>query len=244
MAEKIFVFSGKGGVGKSSVTAAISDSLLKMGKKVLCIDADIGFRSLDLILNVGNQVVYNWLDLIEDRCDKDKAILKTENLPDLLASPNEPSSSITFDSFKKMIDSVEESYDYIFIDSPAGSDSFHEIIAKVCNKALLVVTPDSICVRSAEVAVKRAENANNNIDIRLVINRFNKNEVIKGKQLKLDDVIDNVHVQLIGVVPEDDTIRTMPDNDGRLGRRALFAFKRISKRIMGESVMFNPKDFS
>lgn len=244
MAEKIFVFSGKGGVGKSSITAALAFSLTNLGKRVLCIDADIGFRSLDLIMNVGNEVVYNWLDLIEERCDADKAVVKIDKTPCLLASPSEPTESITYENFKNMLEKFEEEYDYIFIDSPAGSDSFHEILARACDRALIIVTPDSVCVRSADVAAKRAENANDNIDIRLVVNRFNKNEVIKGKQQKLDDVIDNVHVQLIGVVPEDDTIRTMPDNDGITSKKATAAFKRIARRILGENVMFNPKDFS
>lgn len=244
MAEKIFVFSGKGGVGKSSVTAGLAKALTDLGKKVLCIDADIGFRSLDLILNVGNQVVYNWLDLIEGRCDADKAVLKVEHLPALLASPNEESDSITAESFKTMLDGLDSDYDYIFIDSPAGSDSIHKIIAKACDRALLIATPDNVCVRSAEVAGKKAEMSNENIDIRLIINRFNKNEVIKGKQLKLDDVIDSVHAQLIGVVPEDKTVRAMPDSDSLLSRKAELSFRRIAKRIIGENVAFNIKYFS
>lgn len=244
MAEKIFVFSGKGGVGKSSVTAAIANSLVSMGKSVLCIDADIGFRSLDLIINVGNQVVYNWLDLIEGACNAKKATVSVDGLPDLLASPNEPSDSITFESFNKMLSDLDSDYDYIFIDSPAGSDKFHEIIAKCCDRALIIATPDSVCVRSAEVAAKRAEKANEELDIRLIINRFNKAEVLKGKQLKLDDVIDSVQVQLIGVVPEDKTIRDLPENDGVLSKKASCAFKRTAERITGKNIGFNPKDFS
>lgn len=244
MAEKIFVFSGKGGVGKSSVTAGLARALTVLGKRVLCIDADIGFRSLDLILNVGNQVVYNWLDLIEERCNPDKAVLKVEKLPDLLASPNEASDSINLDSFKKMLDSLDGDYDYILIDSAAGSDYFHEITAKVCDRALLVATPDSVCVRSAEVAAKNAEASNEKLGIRLIINRFNKNEVLKGKQLKLDDVIDSVHAQLIGVVPEDKTVRTMPDGNSMLSLKVESSFKRIARRIIGENVAFNVKYFS
>ena len=95
MAQKILVLSGKGGVGKSSVSVGLANALCSMGKSVLLIDADVGFRSLDLIMNIGDKVVYNWLDVIEGRCSFSQAVVSGDGAPDLLSAPSDFSDSIT-----------------------------------------------------------------------------------------------------------------------------------------------------
>lgn len=240
MAQKIFVFSGKGGVGKSTVTAAVSRSLLYCGKKVLCIDADIGFRSLDLILNTGNQAVYNWLDLMENRCDAERAAVSAEGCPDLLSAPNNYSEKITLESVGEMLSRLDGKYDYIFVDSPAGCGALHEIFARLCDRALLIATADSVCVRSAETAAAKIGEYNDGLDIRLIVNRFNKAEVLKGRQLNLDDTMDAVRVGLAGVVPEDRTIGNM-SGGCTLSQKAQSAFNRIARRITGEQICLDPK---
>lgn len=242
MAEKIFVFSGKGGVGKSTVTAAVSKSLSSFGERVLCIDADVGFKSLDLILNKGKQVVYNWLDIIEERCDAEKAAVKVNGCLDLLAAPNSFSESITLENVKKLLEELDSEYDYIFIDSPAGFGGLHEIFSCACDRALLIVTADSICVRSAQTAAEKIEEINPELNQKLIVNRYNKAEVLRGRQYTLDDIIDCVHVGLIGVVPEDGTVGNMPDGKSTLSTKAQASFNRISERITGENVRFNPRD--
>ena len=242
MAEKIFVFSGKGGVGKSTITAAVSKSLSSCGEKVLCIDADVGFKSLDLMLNTGKQVVYNWLDIIEERCDSKKAKVRVEGCLDLLAAPNNYSESINLENVKKMLAELDSEYDYIFIDSPAGYGSLHEIFASACDRALLIATADSVCVRNAQTAAEKIGELNPKLNMRLIVNRFNKAEVLKGRQHKLDDIIDCVHIGLIGVVPDDSSIGNMPDGKKPLSTKAQASFDRISERITGENVRFNPKD--
>lgn len=242
MAKTVLVLSGKGGVGKSSVTACLSSALTKLNKKVLLIDADIGFRSLDLILKVGTQVVYNWLDVIEERCNYKEALIKKNDKMFLLAAPNDFSESITEENIKSLLECYRN-FDYIFIDAPAGSGEFHAILSKCVETALLVATPDTVCVRSADVAVQRAEQANDNISTRLIVNRYDIDEAVSGRQLKLDDIIDSVHTRLIGVVPDDDSIRLITSSIS-ISRPASNAFSRIARRMNGEYVEFNQKQFN
>ena len=242
MAQRILVLSGKGGVGKSTVCACLADALAKNSKKVLVIDADIGFRSLDLIMRVGAKVVYNWLDVVNCSCEAADAIVKKENGVALLSAPAEYSDVITDESFSAFLAQVDGEYDCIFIDAPAGSGELHRILAKSVDMLLLVVTPDPVCVRSAEVAVDRALAVKPELETATVINRFNKLEVMAGRQLKLDDVIDGTHTRLIGVIPESDSVRLIPSGE-ELTNYAASAFERTAKRLAGESVKFRMKDF-
>lgn len=242
MAQKILVLSGKGGVGKSSVSVGLANALCSMGKSVLLVDADVGFRSLDLIMNIGARVVYNWLDVIEGRCSFSQAVVSGEGAPDLLSAPSDFSDSITEAAFSSLLSHTDTDYDYVFVDSAAGSDSFHGILAKVCDRAIVVVTGDPVCVRSADAAVGRVLKADKDIDVRMIINRFDRYEVESGKQMKLDDVIDSARVQLIGVIPEDDSVRLL-SNGSKISKYAFNAFLRTAKRILGENVLFKQKDF-
>lgn len=242
MAEKILVISGKGGVGKSSVSVGLANAMCSMGKSVLLVDADVGFRSLDLIMNIGSQVVYNWLDIIENRCSFSQAVVSGNGKPDLLSAPSDFSESITKKSVSDLLARADNDYDYVLVDSAAGADSLHEILAEVCDRALAVVTCDPVCVRSVDAAVGKVLKADKNIDIRMIVNRFDKYEVETGKQMKLDDVVDAARVGLIGVIPEDDSVRLL-SGGSKISKYAFNAFLRTAKRISGESVLFNPKDF-
>lgn len=242
MAKKILVLSGKGGVGKSTVCACLADALTENSKKALLVDADIGFRSLDLIMRVGAQVVYNWLDVINGGCEAASAVVKKENGVALLSAPNASSDEITQESFCGLLAKYDSDYDYIFIDAPAGSGELHGILAGCVDMLLLVVTPDPVCVRSAQVAVDRALEVNGELETAMIINRFNKLEVMAGRQLKLDDVIDGTGTRLLGVIPESDSVRLIPGGE-ELTKYAASAFERTAKRLEGESVKFRIKDF-
>ncbi len=242
MAQRILVFSGKGGVGKSSVTVMLGEALASVGKKVLLIDADAGFRSLDLLMNEGTEVVFNWLDVIEESCDAGSAVVSAgEGSPALLGAPQVLAGSVTQESFGRLL-SLYDGYDYIIIDSPAGSGSFHDILFKLCGNALAVVLSDPISVRSAAAVCDRAREVNPDIDIRLIVNRFIADEVFSGLRLNLDSTVDGVSARLIGVIPEDDSIRFI-SSGAQAVKYAKDAFLRIAKRICGESLPLKAKDF-
>ncbi|MBQ5995602.1 MAG: P-loop NTPase [Clostridia bacterium] len=243
MAKKILVLSGKGGVGKSTVTVCLAQAFAEMGKRVLCMDADVGFRSLDLIMRIGAEAVYNWADVISGNVALDEAtVKKTEGLY-LLCAPNSLSDGVNGEGIEELLKKADESFDYIFIDAPAGFGELHEALAKVSGLVLLVATPDAVCVRSADTAISKALRVNPKAETRMIINRFKKSEVLAGRQLKLDDVIDMTRTQLAGVIPENDSVRLIPGG-APIAPTAQKAFDRTARRLGGEYILFSKRYFS
>lgn len=239
MAVKYIVASGKGGAGKSSVTAGLSLALTERGKKVLCIDADIGFKSLDIIFNVGEGTVFSWFDIISGDCRVDEAVIKRrEKGPYLLLPPVVMNEKITSESFGSMISFCQTGFDYIFIDVSAGWNEILQIAAQSSDKAIIVSTPDELSIRSAAAECK---NLNEIVsDIRLVVNGLVKDEVLSGSQLPLDSCVDGINTGLIGVIPKDDTVRSFPKFQ-KLSAYVYSAFQRTAARIDGENIPFKSK---
>lgn len=236
MAVRIAVASGKGGVGKSTVALGLSRALCARGKKVLTVDCDIGLRTLDLLFGVQPQVVFDWGDVICERCDFMKALLFSGGVA-LLSAPQQFVSAINVESFKALIDKYDPLFDYIVIDAPAGINIGFLHAASAAQSGLIIATPDEVCVRSSSLTAKamRGEGIE---DVRLIINRFEKKRVVKGRRLNIDDVIDSAGVQLIGVVPEDGEmsdclLKGMPAPARAISNRA---FSNIAARIEGESL--------
>ena len=235
MAEIIVVASGKGGSGKSSFTAGVGRALAKLDKKVLAIDCDIGLRSLDLLFGVSENVVFDWGDLLCDRCTVEQAIIKAEI--DLLAAPRNFSSEFTPESTAALFRSFAKDYDYILLDSPAGIDRGFQISASGADRAVVVTTPDNICVRSCARAFDELRRLGIE-DARLVINMFEVKPVCKKKLLNIDQCIDETGVQLLGVVPRDFNIgycSVTGNTPGEFSPSTL-AYKRIAKRITGQRI--------
>ncbi|MGI6249090.1 MAG: P-loop NTPase [Acutalibacteraceae bacterium] len=236
MAKKIVIASGKGGVGKSTVTAGLSTALSALGKKVLAIDCDIGLKSLDLMLGVREKVVFNWGDLILYRCKPEQAIVQTEFGPVLLAAPMNYNIMYTRENFRELLKTFNEHFDYILTDSPAGISGGFRLAAGTADSGIIVATPDEVCVRGSAVATDEM------IDLgitepRLIINRFIKKSVVKDKLLNIDEVIDAVGAQLIGVVPEDEEIASCATKGLPFpaDTAAALAFNRIALRLEGEN---------
>ncbi|MBE6835645.1 MAG: septum site-determining protein MinD [Ruminococcaceae bacterium] len=233
------VASGKGGVGKSSVTAFLGRALVKLNKKVLLIDMDVALRSLDLILNTTEKCVYDWGDVLEERATVKQAVVKGENgNPDLLCAPVRFSPVLTEKGLEPIIDEIRDDYDFIFLDAPAGLGEMLSLGSAVADKALLVATPDEVCVRSAGVAADTIFSYGFKGEARLVINRYRKKESKRGRLLAADSVIDKTAVRLIGIVPEDNAVAFYSVTAGVLNERnpAYLAFMRIAKRLLGERI--------
>ena len=235
MAEIILVSSGKGGSGKSSFTAGVSRALAADGKKVLAVDCDIGLRSLDLLFGVSDKVVFDWGDVLLGRCSAEQAVVKGN--VDLLAAPSRFNDGLTPAAIKKLIKSLKPEYDYILIDSPAGIDRGFELAAASAERAVVVSTPDSICVRSCSRAFDELHRLGVN-DVRLIINMFEVKPVCKHKLLNIDQCIDETGVQLLGIVPRDPNLgycSVTGMGPGEFSPSTL-AFSRIAKRITGKTV--------
>ncbi len=235
MSELILVASGKGGVGKSSFVTGVAKALTMLGKKVLVVDCDIGLRSLDIMLDVSENVVFDWGDMLLGRCDADKAIIKSK--VDLLAAPRSFDDGFTPEKMKSLFDPIKDSYDYIFLDSPAGIDRGFALAAAAADKAIVVTTPDSVCVRSCSRAFDELRKMKKD-DVRLVINMFEVKPVCKKKLLNIDQCIDETGVQLLGVVPRDIHISfsTVTGKQPPSDSPSTLAFSRIARRITGQRI--------
>lgn len=236
MARKIILASGKGGVGKSSLTAGIAIELCNMGQNVLVIDFDIGMGCLDLILASDDTGIFNWGDVVKGSCEPMQAIRSTVG-PSLLTAPTRFDCDYTGDSVRDMIAEYDDFFDYILMDAPAGVSGGFLLAAACADEGIIVSTADEVCVRVGAFAGEKLSELGVT-DIRLIINRFNKKLTSQGHYLNIDEVIDATVLQLIGVVPEDKKISycsvvgmTTLDSS-----KAKEAFKRIAMRLEGFNV--------
>lgn len=236
MARKIILASGKGGVGKSSLTAGIAIELCNMGQNVLVIDFDIGMGCLDLILASDDTGIFNWGDVVKGSCEPMQAIRSTVG-PSLLTAPTRFDCDYTGDSVRDMIAEYDDIFDYILMDAPAGVSGGFLLAAACADEGIIVSTADEVCVRVGAFAGEKLSELGVT-DTRLIINRFNKKLTSQGHYLNIDEVIDATVLQLIGVVPEDKKISycsvvgmTTLDSS-----KAKEAFKRIAMRLEGFNV--------
>lgn len=235
MAQIIVIASGKGGTGKSSFTVGVGRALARLGFKVLAADCDIGLRSLDILLGVSSQVVFDWGDLLLERCSAEQAIINADI--DFLAAPRSYYDEFTPEAVSSLFKSLSDKYDYILLDSPAGIDRGFSLAAAGADRAIVVTTPDSVCVRSCSMAFSELNKLKIE-DTRLVINMFEVKPVCKNKLLNIDKCIDETGVQLLGVVPRDANIgfSSVTGTSPREFAPSTLAFNRIAKRISGQRV--------
>lgn len=239
MAKIYTVASGKGGVGKSTFCANIALALDRMGKKVLLIDGDAELRSLDLLLGVDEMVLYDWLDVLENRCEYGKARLFFNDNVQLLPAPIEYPENLTCEQFKELLKCYSDDYDYIFIDSPAGIGELTETYAKCSDFHIIVSTADEVSARSACImGNKLIKTGIKEENLRLIINRFDKKAVKQGKLLNIDDIINKTFIRLLGIVPEDKNFMYASVTDKRFSQYsdAKIAFSNIAGRILGKEI--------
>lgn len=239
MAKIFTVTSGKGGVGKSTFCVNIALSLNENGKKVLLIDGDVALRSLDLLLNLEENLVYDWSDILCNRCSKDSAILRYNDKIHLLPAPLETPDNLSKESFKSLVDSFASDYDFIFIDSPAGIGELQQIYALASDQCIVIATPDNVSARSAYVAGNALIKAGVHEDkIRLIINRFSEKAIKKGRFLNIDEIIDITYIRLLGIIPEEPQLMYSSVSRKNLSSRsnAKHSFKNVAGRILGKEI--------
>lgn len=217
MARKIVVTSGKGGVGKTSVLASLGICLANKGKSVLMIDGDIGLNNLDVVMGMESRVVYDMADVIDNKCHINQALLQEDGSSlYLLPSAHAYSSGrLTAASFRDLINRIEDMFDFILIDCPAGIDGgFHRAVS-CCDEALLVTTPHIPAIRDGDkvLSILRSYKLN---AINLIVNRVRGDFVVTGKMMSGGEISNILRCPLIGTVPEDDAI-TVYSQLGRIG---------------------------
>ncbi len=242
MAKIFTVTSGKGGVGKSTFCVNMALALSEYGKKVLLIDGDIALRSLDLLLNLDENLVYDWSDILCNRCSKASAILSYNNKIHLLPAPLETPDDLNENSFKALVNTFSYDYDFIFIDSPAGIGDLQLTYAKASHQCILIATPDRVSARSAYIAGNHlVKSGIKDENLRLIINRFDDKAIKRGRFLNIDEIIDITYIRLLGIIPEESQLMYSSVSGKKLSVRseAKFAFKNIAGRILGKEIPLN-----
>lgn len=246
MSEKILIASGKGGVGKSTVTVFLGRALAERGRKVLLTDSDTGLGALDIMLGVADKVVNTWADVMNDSCEMKNAVIKINENLHLLPSPRIFPDNISDTVFKDMLASHENDYDVILIDAAAGIDDNFRRASLACDRAIFVATADEISVRCACTAANEAANYGiDREDMRIIINRFIKKASLKAKLLNIDGVIDKSGIALLGITPEDKKLPFISVTNELPERKSTFiaAVNRIADRIEGKYVPLELKRF-
>lgn len=247
-AQIITVTSGKGGVGKTTATANLGAALAELGNRVVCLDADIGLRNLDVVMGLENRIVYDFVDVVEGRCKLRQALIRDKRLENLFLIPAAQTRDKTAVSPKDMIklsDELRKEFDWILIDSPAGIErGFRNAIAPA-DIVVIVTNPEVSAVRDADRIIGLIE-AEEKGPARLILNRVKPEMVRRGDMLGTDDILDVLAIELIGIVPEDEQV-TVATNQGvpvvlNASSRAGKAFRNIARRLSGEEVAFESLD--
>ncbi len=245
-AKVVTVTSGQGGVGKTTTTANIAVALSMDGAKVVCLDGDIGLRNLDVIMGLENRIVYDLVDVVEGRCRLRQAMIRDKQNSELYLIPaaqTRDKSAVSPSDMVRICDELRPDFDWILIDSPAGIErGFRNVIAPA-DIVLVVTNPEVSAVRDADRIIGLVESEEKG-PARLIINRINGSMVKRGDMLSVEDVTELLAINLIGIVPEDETVISNANrgqsvvNDPK--SRAGLAFRDIARRLCGEDVPFPP----
>ena len=217
MARIIVVTSGKGGVGKTTSSAAISTGLAQQGKKTVVIDFDIGLRNLDLIMGCERRVVYDFVNVINGEATLNQALIKdkrVENLFILPASQTRDKDALTKDGVEKIINKLQEmDFDYIICDSPAGIETGALMALYFADEAIVTTNPEVSSVRDSDRILgilasksRRAEQGLEPVKEHLLLTRYAPGRVNRGDMLSVEDVQEILAIPLLGVIPESQAV--------------------------------------
>ncbi len=242
MGKVIVITSGKGGVGKTTTTANVGTALAMLGKKVVMVDTDIGLRNLDVVLGLENRIVYDLVDAVRGNCRLKQALIKDkriENLFLLPAAQTKDKTAVSTDQMAELCEKLKEEFDFVLIDCPAGIEHGFKNAIAGAEEAVVVTTPEVSAVRDADRIIGLLEAAGITAPV-LVVNRIRTNMVKSGDMMSVEDILDILAVDLLGIVPDDDAIvistnrgePTVFDDNSRPG----LAFRNIARRLDGENV--------
>ena len=242
MGEAIVITSGKGGVGKTTTTANLGTALALMDKKVCLIDTDIGLRNLDVVMGLENRIIFDIVDVINGRCKLKQALIQDkrfEYLSLLPAAQTSDKTAVTSEGMINIVEELKQDYDYIIIDCPAGIEHGFQSAIAGADQAIVVTTPEHASVRDADRIIGLLEQEDM-ARPKLVINRIRNHMMQSGEMLDVDDIVQVLSIDLLGIVLDDDEV-IKASNEGepvafQPNSKASIAYRNIARRILGETV--------
>jgi septum site-determining protein MinD len=245
MSRIIVITSGKGGVGKTTVTANLGMALARLGRRVALVDADFGLRNLDLLLGLENRVVYTAIEVLSGQCRLEQALVKDKRQEGVVLLPAAQSRTkevVSPDQMKKLVGALAQKYEYVVIDSPAGIEQGFQNAIAPAQEALIVTTPEIAAVRDADRVVGLLE-AQGIKRTHLIVNRLKPAMVQADQMMSVEDVQEILAIPLIGVIPDDERVivssnrgepLVLADNVSLPG----IAVNNIARRLEGEKIPF------
>ena len=242
MGEVIVITSGKGGVGKTTTTANLGAALALRNKKVVLVDTDIGLRNLDVVMGLENRIVYDIVDVVEEKCKLRQALIKDKRFAELFLLPaaqTRDKSAVNEDQMRDLTTKLKEEFDYIIVDCPAGIEQGFKNAIAGADRAIVVTNAEISSIRDADRIIGLLE-ASEIRNPELIINRLRPEMVRRGEMMDVEDILDLLSIDLIGVVPEDEYIITQTNK----GEPAVSnkkapsgkAYIEVARRILGENV--------
>jgi septum site-determining protein MinD len=250
MAKTLVVTSGKGGVGKTTSTAALGAALAQTGQKVVVIDFDVGLRNLDLVLGAERRVVFDLVNVVQGEAKLPQALIRdrrVETLCLLAASQTRDKEALTEEGVLRVITELRESFDWIICDSPAGIEKGAHLAMRFADAAIVVTNPEVSSVRDSDRIIglldsktARAEQGER-IEKHLLLTRYDAVRAARGEMLKLEDVMEILSIPLLGIIPDSEEVLRASNvgspitlhNPASAPARAYFD---ATRRLMGETV--------
>ncbi len=239
----ILICSGKGGVGKTTLTANLGIALSSQGAQTAVLDADFGLRNLDLLLGLENRIVYTAQEVLEGSCRLEQALVRHKQQQNLALLPAGNPRMLDWlkpEDMQKIVSMLKDNFDYVLIDCPAGvEDGFKNAVA-ASQEAIVVTNPEVSAVRDADRVIGLL-NSNGIKPIQLVLNRVRPKMIASQEMLSVDDVTEILALPLLGLVLEDEQVivstnRGEPLTLSGSNSPAARCYSNIAKRIQGEEV--------
>jgi septum site-determining protein MinD len=250
MAKVLVVTSGKGGVGKTTSTAAIGAALAQTGKKVVVVDFDIGLRNLDLVMGAERRVVFDLINVVQGIAKLPQALIRDKRLETLWllpASQTRDKDALTEEGVGRVITELRKSYDYILCDSPAGIERGAMLSMRFADEAIIVTNPEVSSVRDSDRIIGmldsktvRAENGER-VEKHVLITRYDPARAARGEMINIEDILEILATSLLGIIPESqDVLRASnvgsPVTLNNPASTPARAYLDATRRLLGETV--------